>query len=71
MNGARRKSWPRAATCVIIACGPLLGRAMEAGRQLREQGIGATVISNPFVNRVDVEDHRRRGQEMLRPRHHH
>ena len=40
---------------VIIACGPLLGRALEAGRQLQEQKIAATVISNPFVNRVDLE----------------
>jgi transketolase len=39
----------------IIACGPLLGRALEAGRKLQEQNIAATVISNPFVNRVDVE----------------
>ena len=40
---------------VIIACGPLLGQALEAGRNLREQGIAATVISDPFVNRVDLE----------------
>lgn len=39
---------------VIIACGPLLGKAIEAGRKLAEQNIHATVISNPFVNRVDV-----------------
>ena len=55
MNGARRRSWPAAATWSIIACGPLLGRALEAGRQLQEQKIAATVISNPFVNRVDLE----------------
>jgi transketolase len=40
---------------VIIACGPLLGKAIEAGRKLQEQHIHASVISNPFVNRVDVE----------------
>jgi transketolase len=40
---------------VIIACGPLLGRAIEAGKKLAEQKISATVISNPFVNRVDIE----------------
>ena len=40
---------------VIIACGPLVGQALEAGRLLREQNIAATVITNPFVNRVDVE----------------
>jgi transketolase len=39
----------------IIACGPLLGAAIEARRKLQEQKIQATVISNPFVNRVDVE----------------
>ena len=55
MNGARRKSWPTGGDVVIIACGPLLGRALEAGRQLQEQKIAATVISNPFVNRVDLE----------------
>jgi len=40
---------------VIIGCGPLLGRAIEAGRKLEEEKIHATVIGNPFVNRVDVE----------------
>jgi transketolase len=40
---------------VIAACGPLVGRAIEAGRQLREQGLAATVLSNPFINRVDLE----------------
>ena len=54
-NGARRRPWPTAATWSIIACGPLLGRALEAGRKLQEQNIAATVISNPFVNRVDLE----------------
>lgn len=39
---------------VIIACGPLVGRAVDAGKQLKEQGISATVIANPFINRVDV-----------------
>jgi transketolase len=40
---------------VIAACGPMVGRAMEAGRKLKEQGVAATVFSNPFINRVDVE----------------
>jgi transketolase len=40
---------------VIVACGPLLGAALEAGRKLKEQGVSATVIANPFVNRVDLE----------------
>jgi transketolase len=40
---------------VIVACGPLVGRTIEAGRQLKEKGVAATVISNPFINQVDVE----------------
>ncbi len=40
---------------VIVACGPLVGRAIEAGRLLKEKGVSATVISNPFINRVDLE----------------
>jgi transketolase len=39
---------------VVVACGPMVGRAIEAGRQLKEKGVAATVIANPFVNRVDV-----------------
>ena len=39
---------------VLIGCGPLLGKAVEAGRNLKEKGIEATVINNPFVNRVDL-----------------
>ncbi len=40
---------------VIAACGPMVERAMEAGRQLKDGGVAATVISNPFINRVDVQ----------------
>jgi transketolase len=40
---------------VILACGPLVGRAIDAGRQLKEQNISATVIANPFINRVDLK----------------
>jgi transketolase len=40
---------------VLIACGVLVNKAIEAGKKLAEQGIGATVINNPFINRVDVE----------------
>ncbi|MGZ4974959.1 MAG: thiamine pyrophosphate-dependent enzyme, partial [Limisphaerales bacterium] len=40
---------------VLIGCGPLLGRTIEAGRQLAAQGISATVINNPFINRVDLD----------------
>ncbi len=39
---------------VMVGCGPLLGRTVEAGRKLAEQGISATVINNPFINTVDV-----------------
>src|SRR5258706_12903293 len=40
---------------VLIACGPLLNKAIEAGKKLAEQGITATVMNNPFINRVDVD----------------
>jgi transketolase len=40
---------------VLIGCGPLLGRTIEAGKQLASQGISATVINNPFINHVDLD----------------
>jgi transketolase len=40
---------------VLIGNGPLLGRTIDAGRQLAEAGIKATVINNPFINNVDLE----------------
>lgn len=40
---------------VLIACGPLLNKAIEAGKKLGEKGIKATVINNPFVNHIDLE----------------
>lgn len=40
---------------VLIGCGPLLGKAIDAGRKLAEQGIKAAVINNPFINHVDLE----------------
>jgi transketolase len=40
---------------VLIGCGPLLGKAIEAGKKLNEQGVKATVINNPFINHVDLE----------------
>jgi transketolase len=40
---------------VIVACGPLVGRAVEAGRKLREENVMATVVANPFINRVDLD----------------
>jgi transketolase len=39
---------------VLIGCGPLLSKAIDAGKKLAEQGIRATVINNPFINHVDV-----------------
>src|SRR5204862_5743883 len=39
---------------VLIGCGPLLGKAIEAGKQLLAKGIGATVLNNPFINLVDL-----------------
>ncbi len=71
MNGARRKSWPTGDDVVIAACGPLVGRAIEAGRQLREQGMAATVISNPFINRVDLETIGAAVEAMFGPHRHH
>ena len=40
---------------VLVACGPLLSKAIEAGKKLAEQNIKATVINNPFINRVDLD----------------
>jgi transketolase len=39
----------------LIGCGPLLNAAIEAGKKLAAEGIEATVINNPFVNKVDLE----------------
>jgi transketolase len=40
---------------VIAACGPMVGRVLDAGRQLKEKGVAATVLSNPFINQVDIQ----------------
>ncbi len=40
---------------VLVACGVLVNKAIEAGKKLAAQGIQATVINNPFINKVDVE----------------
>ncbi|MFM2295056.1 MAG: hypothetical protein RLZZ350_1469 [Verrucomicrobiota bacterium] len=40
---------------VLIGCGVLVNKAIEAGKLLAAKGVKATVISNPFVNRVDIE----------------
>ncbi len=39
---------------VLIGSGPLLSKIIEAGAQLDAKGIKATVINNPFINRVDL-----------------
>ncbi len=40
---------------VLIGCGVLVNKAIEAGKLLAAQGVKATVINNPFVNQVDLE----------------
>ncbi len=39
----------------LIGSGPLFSKAQQAGALLKEQGISATVINNPFVNQVDID----------------
>jgi transketolase len=38
----------------FLTCGSLVGKALEAADKLEAQGKSATVINNPFINRVDV-----------------
>ncbi|MEO7192934.1 MAG: transketolase C-terminal domain-containing protein [Vicinamibacterales bacterium] len=40
---------------VLVGCGPLLEKAIAAGKTLAARGVHATVINNPFINVVDVE----------------
>ncbi len=40
---------------VLVGSGVLLNRVIDAGKQLAEEGISATVINNPFINHVDIE----------------
>ncbi|MGE3310816.1 MAG: transketolase C-terminal domain-containing protein [Limisphaerales bacterium] len=40
---------------VLVGTGVLVNKAIEAGKQLEALGIQATVISNPFVNRPDLD----------------
>jgi transketolase len=40
---------------VLIGSGPLFSKALQAGQRLAEQGIEATVINNPFINRIDLD----------------
>jgi len=47
--------WREGSDVVLIGCGILMGKALEAAEQLATSGIQATVINHPFVNRPDVE----------------
>jgi transketolase len=40
---------------VLIGCGVLVNKAIEAGKLLAAKGVKATVINNPFVNQVDLD----------------
>jgi transketolase len=40
---------------VLAGSGPLLGKAMEAGALLAQQGVKAAVVNVPFINRVDLD----------------
>ena len=40
---------------VLAGSGVLLNRAIEAGEQLADMGVKATVINNPFINQPDVD----------------
>jgi transketolase len=40
---------------VLIGCGVLVNKAIEAGKLLAAKGVKATVINNPFINQVDLE----------------
>ncbi len=39
----------------IAAAGPMVGKALQAAKLLKEKNISATVINNSFINHVDVE----------------
>jgi len=44
----------RGTDVVLIGCGVLVNKAIEAGKLLAAKGVQATVINNPFVNQVDL-----------------
>ena len=60
MEGARYE-WGRAqiiqqgSDVVLIGCGTLFSKCLEAARILAGKDKSATVINNPFINRVDVD----------------
>lgn len=39
----------------IVAAGPMVGKALQAEKLLKEKNVSATVINNSFINHVDVE----------------
>ena len=39
----------------LIGCGCLFSKAQQAAALLAQEGVKATVVNNPFVNRVDTE----------------
>lgn len=39
----------------IVAAGPMLGKALQAEKLLKEKNITATVINHSFINHVDIE----------------
>lgn len=39
----------------ILSQGPLIHKALEASKALKEKGINAEIINNPFTNHVDIE----------------
>lgn len=39
----------------FLTCGSLVGKALDAADKLEAEGKSATVINNPFINRVDVD----------------
>jgi len=43
------------ADVVLVGCGVLVNKAIEAGKLLAEKGVQAAVVNNPFINRPDVE----------------
>lgn len=47
--------WKEGSDIVIVGCGVMIGKALEAAMQLAQEGISAAVINHPFVNRPDVE----------------
>ncbi len=59
VEGARHE-WGKAqvlqegSDVVLVASGPLLSKAIEAGKLLAAKGRAATVINNAFINQVDL-----------------